>query len=375
MKLAVVIPYFYPAYVYGGAVFAAYHLSQKISENGIEVDVLTTNSNGDKTLDVPTNKLINLNNLKVKYYDRGFLPFFSFKMILGLARDIKNADIVHIQSIYSLSTIVALFHSYLQNKKVFLSPRGSLTAWSFHHRGYFKRLWINFLIKPFVNDIHWHATSEKEINEIYNFFPKAKIELIPDGVDFDKSKIQEDSNQKWKNSYYIACLGRIHKIKGYDIMLNAMPEIIKVHPELKLFIAGMDEGELSNLKRLTVDLQIEENVEFVGALVSDDKNCFLKYAQCLVMPSHTENFGIVAAEALFQNTPVVASKNTPWKSLEEKHAGFHIDNTPKAIKESIVSLLADVESYSKNTYLVVEQFSWEKIAKSFKVTLNNISKN
>ena len=93
------------------------------------------------------------------------------------------------------------------------------------------------------------------------------------------------------------------------------------------------------------------------------------------MPSHTENFGIVAAEALFQNTPVVASKNTPWKSLEEKHAGFHIDNTPKAIKESIVSLLADVESYSKNTYLVVEQFSWEKIAKSFKVTLNNISKN
>ena len=375
MKLAVVIPYFYPAYVYGGAVFAAYHLSQKISENGIEVDVLTTNSNGDKTLDVPTNKLINLNNLKVKYYDRGVLPFFSFKMILGLARDIKNADIVHIQSIYSLSTIVALFHSYLQHKKVLLSPRGSLTAWSFHHRGYFKRLWIKFLMKPLVNNIHWHATSEKEVNEIYNFFPKAKIELIPDGVDFNKSKIREDSNQKWKNSYYIACLGRIHEIKGYDIMLNAMPEIIKVYPELNLFIAGMDEGELSNLKRLSVDLQIEKNVEFVGALESDDKNCFLKYAQCLVMPSHTENFGIVAAEALFQNTPVIASKNTPWKSLEEKHAGFHIDNTPQAIKESVVSLLADVESYSKNTFRVVEQFSWEKIAKSFKATLNKISKN
>ena len=46
---------------------------------------------------------------------------------------------------------------------------------------------------------------------------------------------------KWQNSYYIACLGRIHKVKGYDIMLKAMPYILKVHTNLKLFIAGTDE--------------------------------------------------------------------------------------------------------------------------------------
>ena len=53
-----------------------------------------------------------------------------------------------------------------------------------------------------------------------------------------------------------------------------MPKILKHIPNLKLFIAGMDEGELSNLMKLTKILKIEENVEFVGPLNSNNKNCF-----------------------------------------------------------------------------------------------------
>ena len=374
MKLVVVIPYFYPAYVYGGAVFAAYNLSQKISERGIDVKVSTTNSNGNTKLDVTTDKYVVHNNLKIKYYDRGILPFFSFKMVLGLGSDIRSANVVHIQSIYSLGTPIALIHCFLQKKIAILSPRGSLTSWSFNHRGFLKKIWIRFLIKPFVKKIHWHATSQKEIDEIRIFFPSAKIELISDGVDFEKNVIKNNCNERWKNSFYIACLGRIHKIKGYDIILRAMPEILKDFPDLQLFIAGMDEGDLDNLKRLTLDLNIENNVEFVGSLESDNKNCFLKHAQCLVMPSHTENFGIVATEALFQKTPVIASINTPWKSLEVEKAGFHVDNDPKKIAESTIKLLKDVDSYKKNTSSLVEQFSWDKIATTYKSTLLKISK-
>ena len=95
----------------------------------------------------------------------------------------------------------------------------------------------------------------------------------------------------------------------------------------------------------------------------------------LVLPSHTENFGIVAAEALNQKTPVIASKHTPWGVLETKHAGFHIDNTPQAMTKAVITLLQDVESYRKNTSYVVEQFSWDKIAESYKSTLLKISKS
>jgi len=374
MKLVVVIPYFYPAYIYGGPVVAAYYLCQEVSENGVNVDVITTNLNGKEKLDVLPNVFTSQFGFNIKYYNKCMLPFFSFKMILGLAKDIKDADVVHIQSIYSLSTPVALFHSYLQNKVVFLSPRGSLSPWSFKHRGLMKKLWIKFLIMPFHKRIFWHATSEKEIGDIKHFFPKADIELVSDGVSFEESEIKSECNKKWENSFYIACLGRLHKVKGYDIMLKAMPYILKVHPKLKLFIAGMDEGELDELIDLTQELNIQDSVEFVGQLESDNKNCFLKYANCLVMPSHTENFGLVAAEALFQNTPVIASKNTPWEVLETEQAGFHVINTPKAISQAVITILKDIELYRKNTGRVVEQFSWSKIAKTYKSTLLKISK-
>ena len=58
MKVVVVIPYFYPAFIYGGPVFAAYHLSQKAAENGVNIDIITTNINGDDKLDVVTNIFI-----------------------------------------------------------------------------------------------------------------------------------------------------------------------------------------------------------------------------------------------------------------------------------------------------------------------------
>ena len=92
------------------------------------------------------------------------------------------------------------------------------------------------------------------------------------------------------------------------------------------------------------------------------------------MPSHTENFGLVAAEALFQNTPVIASKNTPWEVLETEQAGFHVVNTPQAISKAVITILKDVGFYRKNTFRVVEQFSWSKIAKTYKSTLLKISK-
>ena len=92
------------------------------------------------------------------------------------------------------------------------------------------------------------------------------------------------------------------------------------------------------------------------------------------MPSHTENFGIVATEALFQNTPVIASKHTPWEILETEQAGFHIINTPQVISQAVITILKDILLYSKNTSRVVEQFSWSKIAKTYKSTLLKISK-
>lgn len=373
MKLLVVIPYFYPAYVYGGAVFAAYNLSKETAKLGIDVFVATTNINGPNKLNAKVNTFISVNNLKIKYYKAGLLPFFSRFMIFGLINDIKIADVIHIQSIYSLTTPLALLYSKWLKKPIILSPRGSLTGWSFNHRKRMKLLWIKYLIKPFSNGLYWHATSNREEKEIRFFFPNANIKLIPDGSTYEIEKsptITHDKN--WKKKSYIACLGRLHKVKGYDIMISAMPFILEKIPHLKLVIAGNDEGELTNLKSLTKQLKMEERVEFCGAINGSDKNAFLKHAKCLVVPSHTENFGIVVVEALQQSTPVVASKNTPWEVLQEEKAGLHVKNTPQEISKAVIHILDKQKEYQENTLKVAQLFSWDSIAVVYKKLLQEI---
>ena len=94
------------------------------------------------------------------------------------------------------------------------------------------------MIKPFSKRIHWHATSQREKSER---FPNAKIKLIPDGTFINKhSYNSEMDDNQWKNQYYIACL-KITQSKAYDIIINAMPSVLKT-PQLKLIIAGDDEG-------------------------------------------------------------------------------------------------------------------------------------
>ena len=67
---------------------------------------------------------------------------------------------------------------------------------------------------------------------------------------------------------------------------------------------------------------LTSKVSFIGNVLGEKKELFLRKAKCLVMPSHTENFGIVAVEAMAQGTPVIASKNTPWEIIEKKKQVF-----------------------------------------------------
>ena len=64
-------------------------------------------------------------------------------------------------------------------------------------------------------------------------------------------------------------------------------------------------------------------MSFIGNVLERRKSSLLR-GKCLVMPSHTENFGIVAVEAMAQGTPVIASKNTPWEIIEKRKAGFWV---------------------------------------------------
>lgn len=120
-------------------------------------------------------------------------------------------------------------------------------------------------------------------------------------------------------------LGRIHPVKGLDILLPAWRVVQDRFPDWKLRIVGPDNrGYLAQMQQLASDLGLER-VEFSGVLYGTDKTLAYAQADLFVLPSHSENFGMTVAEALAAGTPAIVTKGAPWAGLVKHEAGWWID--------------------------------------------------
>ena len=377
-----IIPSFYPAVIYGGPIFSTLNTCKELKKQGCFIKVCTTNANGNKKLEVLSGKYTCSFGFPVKYYNETIIGKFSASLFVNLWKDIKEVKVVHIQSIFSTPTPIALFYCFLLNKTILLSPRGSLGAWCIGQGSLFKKLWLSFLIKPFLKKVTWHATAEQEKQEIICLFGiKQRVEIIPNGIDANEflgSNIDQDFFLKQygvkPTEKIVVSIGRIEKKKGFDILIRAIALLNKDFESVKLYIAGPDYGEKATLQSLVSDLNIGNSVTFVGSIKGQEKIDFLGAADVFAMPSHNENFGNVYAEALACGTPIVASTNTPWQEVEEAGCGHWVENTPEKTAVAIESLLNGNRDELRNcSKRYIAKFDWKYIASSFKKVYEKLS--
>ena len=379
MKISLIIPSFYPAVVYGGPIFSTLHTSKALAElDGVEVYTSTTNANMDSYLDVDTHKWIAFdNNFYVKYYHDTKLNKLSLSLLFNLWKDIKQSDVVHIQSVFSSSTLIALVYAKLFKKPMLLSPRGQFGGWCLEHGSLGKRHWLNYLVKPFARSLTWHATAQQEKEEIKAIFPNANVEVIPNGIDFESfqnfSKISREefvlryAGVKLKVSEIIVSMGRLQQKKGFDILIDSFHKALDVRPDIKLLIAGHNEGEENNLKRQIIRLGLQDTVFLIGAISGQDKIDFLANADLFVLPSHNENFGNVYLESLAVGTPIIASTNTPWSEVEVEGCGRWVPNTVDDTSNAILELLnKGKKSMRDNTIKYAQKYDWKNVALQFR---------
>ncbi|MDA8174373.1 MAG: glycosyltransferase [Nitrospiraceae bacterium] len=376
MKILIVIGSFYPATVYGGPVFSTLYTSRELASAGHQVYVSTTNANGPVRLEVETDRFIRLgDNLHVKYYGWATQATFSWRLLLNVWKDIGKTDVVFLQGVFSPYVPVSLFYAALLGKPVVLSPRGSLGERCIaDKRAVLKRLWINMLIRPFAGKIVWHATSEKDRLGILDNFKNAEVHMVPNGVDiseYEKAStlppeeyMLKFTGMKFAPRQIIVSMGRLHKIKGFDILVRSFAAIRGDYPEAVLLIAGPDGGERKNLEQLIHECGLEGRVFLTGEVSGADKVDFLANADLFVLPSQHENFGNVYVESLAAGTPIVASSNTPWAEVEAKGCGLCVPNTVEETASAMRRLLGrDLEvmglagrAWARGT------FSWTAIA-------------
>ncbi len=222
-----------------------------------------------------------------------------------------------------------------------LSPRGMLEPAALRRRGKLKRvLWSAIQRRCVKAASVIHATSEKEAQSIQLLELDRPLAIIPNGVGLD-SEFAIDrvrmlaAGMHAERPRRILFLGRVHAHKGIPDLLRAWSDLQPRKGTAELVVAGWcEERDWLNLVA-EAGLAGNPTVRFVGPVFGEEKARLLCRSWALVMPSKSENYGLVAAEALACMTPVIATQGTPWASLPEDGCGWSVRADSSSLREAI----------------------------------------
>ena len=274
-----------------------------------------------------------------------------------------KVNIIHNHSLWMMPNVYPGRVARRFDIPLVVSPRGTLSPVAFSRGLLVKRVFWPLLQKPNLDCVtSFHATAISEYEDIRRMGFRQPVAIIPNGVDIPELGPKSKSNHR-----VLLYLGRIHKIKGLDMLLPAWRAAQNRFPDWVLRIAGPDNGGyLNEIKSLAERLQLKR-VEFVGPVYGEAKWQLYRDADLFVLPTYSENFGMSVSESLAAGTPVLVTKGAPWHGLETQEAGRWIDIGVDPLVASLEELMArSVEDLAamgaRGREWMVNEFSWSSIA-------------
>jgi glycosyltransferase involved in cell wall biosynthesis len=291
---------------------------------------------------------------------------------------IENFNIVHQHGIF---LPISIFTKSISNKvKVIISPHGLLEPQALLAQSWKKSI-VRFLYENsnLKKSSCLVACSEKEASNLSSLNFDVPIAILPNGIDEnfikEKTTFQErilfrKTKKIPQEKKILLFISRIHPIKGLPFLLRL---ILKMKTEIKdadwiLVIAGINEkNHEQSLKNFVEKYFLGDIVKFVGPVYGRDKILLYDNASAFVLPSKSENFGIVVIEALARGIPVIASTNTPWSDLTEFKCGWWVKRNEQDFLITLKNLLKLNSSEltkmgESGKKLVKKKYLWESIA-------------
>lgn len=332
-------------------------LSKGLSEIGIDTTLMTVES------PQMNNEIIS--NSLVTYIT---LPHKGYK--LQMRNDIKeNAyDILHLQNLWTPFYHWAALIARKLNIPYIMTPRGTLEPWSLSQKRLKKLLALKIYQKEDLESAACIlATSEMEAFNIRNLGINSPIAIIPNGIDVHEYKCRPlDFKSNIKKQ--ILFLSRIHQKKGIEILIDAWRNLSLKYPEWNIVIAGNgEENYISELNKRIKEANIETSISIIPPVFGKYKHQLYKESSIFILPTYSENFGMVIAEALSCGLPVITTKGTPWECLNKERIGWwidlSIDNISRTIEEAIrMGGDALFEMGQKGSKYVNENFHYKHVA-------------
>lgn len=285
-----------------------------IASNGYDVE-LAFHDGGDPL--APEVQQLQVRGVEVHGYSvRGLL--------IHLPRLVSDCDVVHINAIWSPASLLVARLALAMHRPLVVSPHGMLEPWAMSRRTWRKRLALLAGFQKTLNSASVIlATAEAEATHLRAFGLTQRIAVIPNAVvvpEFDSSVAGTTLDRR------ILFLSRIHPKKGVVELVRAIAK----HRQLletggwRLVIAGPDsaEGHWAAVESEACRLGVRPLIDYVGSVDGEEKWKVYRSASLFVLPTYSENFGLVIAEALGCGVPCVTTHGAPWEELLTHNCGW-----------------------------------------------------
>ncbi|MEI6491007.1 MAG: glycosyltransferase [Verrucomicrobiota bacterium] len=303
---------------------------------------------------------------------RGWSPTLR-RELAGLAAGRLN--VIHNHGVWMFPNTYARQAAISAGIPLVISTRGMLDAWSLRRSQWKKRVvWAAMERANLAAARVFHVTSEAEGSSLRALGLRQPIAMIPNGVDLPDpvaGSAREALHHRFPSltgRRLLLFMSRLHPKKGLKELLLAWHELAHVFPEWQLVVAGPDlDGYGGRMEAEAVAMGIGKRVTFTGMLEGSDKAGILGGAEVFILPTHSENFGIVIAEALAHGVPVITTKAAPWGEVVSHRCGWWIEGGAGPLETTLRDSLAmDRESLrdmgARGRRLVVEKYSWSSAA-------------
>lgn len=298
------------------------------------------------------------------------IPWRDFSgTIAGLLRP-GETTIVHDNGLWTPANIAAGAAVRRHGLPLVISPHGMLDAWAMAHHGGRKRLaWPLYQQRLLAQAAGLCATAPREATPIRARFPDKPIAVIANGVTCPDTvpdrRARDDASHR--TIYYMS---RIHPVKNLLAMVDAWAGLAAdpAFAAWTLVIAGPDEdGHRAQVADRITAHGIGTRVRLEGPVPDAEKAGSFAAADVFVLPSFTENFGIVVAEALAAGVPVIVSNGAPWASVETEGCGWFTGTDAASLAGAMAAAMrlspAERRAMGVRGHAhVLRDFSWHRIA-------------
>ena len=235
-----------------------------------------------------------------------------------LAQQVQQADVIHLHGAWMWVQWAAARQAARQRKPFVLSLHGMLEPWIWqrqhlHHQLKKKLYWRLLAAPAFRHASLVHAIHAREAANLKAYFPQLPIQVISPSLDLEAvERLLADIPPAPDPQPYVLFLGRLHPVKGIDLLIQAFARLDAPHLHLKIAgpVQEREAAYAARLKTMVKEAGLESRVDFLGAVQGGQKWALLRYAWVFCLPSHSEVIGMVNLEAAACRTPVITTHAT-----------------------------------------------------------------